>query len=248
MKGKNMKAFHNKVSIKNKYLKRVIAHQKADELVKGETGGGGKGCAVWCTLDKYEHAAYPVELGIPEWLARVEDTLFEGMTLKKSKTWPEKFLKAIKPGVDLEKARVPFLVMVLEHSLVSMDKCKYDAVKWPQVKAAIDQSKAAVTQMIEAQKSGDNDKIQAAYSACLAAYSAAYSARSAARSARSAARSAAYSAYSAYSAAYSAHSASHSAAYSAYAAYSAAYSAGSAAHDYFADELIKILKGIKRIA
>lgn len=65
-----MKAFHNDKSIKEKYLNRVIQHQKLDKLKKGATGENGKGCAVACTLDMiYDHSRYPVELGIPEWLA-----------------------------------------------------------------------------------------------------------------------------------------------------------------------------------
>jgi hypothetical protein len=267
-----LRAFHNDEAVKEKYLTRVRHHQKMDHLVRGQGWTGKKGCAVGCTLEKYDHKAYEPELGIPEWLARVEDTLFEGMSEEKSRTWPEKFLEAIHIGVDLEKAKVPFLIVVLEDTLVSMDKTQYDKEKWPNVTKAIEGSKAAVRQMIEAQKSGDKKLIEAARSAAYSAYSAAYSAadsaadsaaysaRSAARSAADSADSAAYSArsaaYSADSAAYSARSAARSAAYSAdsaaysadsaaYSADSAAYSAYSAAYDHYADELLRILKSVK---
>ena len=73
----NLIAFHGDPSIKAKYLARIAAHRAADQLVRGATGQNGKGCAVWCTLDKYEHAAYETELGIPRSLARIEDGLFE---------------------------------------------------------------------------------------------------------------------------------------------------------------------------
>jgi hypothetical protein len=265
-----LRAFHNDEAVKEKYLTRVRHHQKMDHLVRGQGWTGKKGCAVGCTLEKYDHKAYEPELGIPEWLARVEDTLFEGMSEEKSRTWPEKFLEAIHIGVDLEKAKVPFLIVVLEDTLVSMDKTQYDKEKWPNVTKAIEGSKAAVRQMIEAQKSGDKKLIEAARSAAYSAYSAAYSAAdsaysaadsaaysaadSAAYSARSAARSAADSAaYSADSAAYSADSAAYSAYSAAYSAYSAArsaadsaaYSADSAAYDHYADELLRILKSVK---
>src|SRR5262245_2657581 len=130
-------AFHSDMSIKAKYLTRVENHIKMDNLVRG-TGWNsedGKGCAVGCTLEAYDHSLYPIELGIPEWLAKVEDTLFESMTLDMSRTWPLVFLSAIKPGVDLERTKGLFLVVVLKSALESLDHNKF-----PDVKLAIDRS------------------------------------------------------------------------------------------------------------
>ena len=124
-----MKAFLNDPKIKTKYLKRINEHIKADELVKGMTGQDGKGCAVWCTLDKYHHKSYETELGIPEWLARVEDTIFEGLPLERSQTWPKEFLKAIKPGVDLSKVEAQFVIFILQSNLENFDQKKYPDVK-----------------------------------------------------------------------------------------------------------------------
>lgn len=109
-----MLAYHADPKIKAKYLKRVQAHFKADEIIQGATGQDGKGCAVWCTLDKYDHGSYETELGIPRLLARLEDGIFEGLSVKESKTWPAKFLRAIKPGADLSKVGPKFLVWLLE--------------------------------------------------------------------------------------------------------------------------------------
>jgi hypothetical protein len=128
-------AYHGKQKVKDFYLKRMRDHIKADELIRGRGWDGTSGCAIGCALNAYNHKAYESELGIPEWLAHVEDQLFEGMTNKKSKTWPAVFLSAIKPGADLEKAKGPFLIMVLESALTSFDHKKY-----PDVKAAIDGS------------------------------------------------------------------------------------------------------------
>lgn len=44
-------AFHNDPKIKTKYLKRVRAHQKADNLIRGEGWNNGKGCAVGCDME-----------------------------------------------------------------------------------------------------------------------------------------------------------------------------------------------------
>lgn len=38
-------AFHGEQAVKDKYVARVRAHRQADELIKGYTGQGGKGCA-----------------------------------------------------------------------------------------------------------------------------------------------------------------------------------------------------------
>ncbi len=128
-------AFHNDPTIKLDRIARVEAHIAADNLLKGATGNGGKGCAVWCTLDAYDHGRYPIEMGIPKWLARVEDTLFEGMSINKSRTWPKDFLIGINTGADLEKARGPFLIAVLNCA-----KASFDHAKFPDVVAALDRS------------------------------------------------------------------------------------------------------------
>lgn len=96
-----LRAFHGDQAIKDKYLDRVRMHRAADNLIHGTGWENGKGCAIGCTLEAYDHSQYPVELGIPEVLARIEDRLFEGMTNGDSQAWPEQFLEAITPGADL---------------------------------------------------------------------------------------------------------------------------------------------------
>jgi hypothetical protein len=286
-----MKAYQGIIT-KEEFVHELKAHQKADDFIRGAYWKEGKGCAVGCSIESVsrlknlelknfsDYEKYPELLGIPEWLAQLEDALFENMALKKSKSWPVDFAEAIHTGADLEKIRVPFLVVLLRHSLVSLSKVQFDASRYPGVNQVIMGSHHAVQQMIEAQESGDQEKILAAHSAAdsaarsahsaassvmyLAARSAAYSAVDSA--ACSAADSAACSAHSADSAAYAANSAVDSAADSA--AYAAAYSAHSAVdsadsaaylaahlaahlakclavYDYFADELLKLLRECK---
>ncbi len=223
-----LRAFHNDPAVKAERLARVAAHRAADDLQRGATGENGKGCAVWCTLDAYDHARYPIELGIPEWLARVEDTLFEGMSIGRAMGWPTDFLEACAVGADLECAKAPFLIYVLRSTLKHFDHAAN-----PQVVAAVEGSIALW---------GRTDIGSADWeSAARSAWSAGSAARSA-RSARSAAWSAGSAAWSAGSAAWSAGSAAESAAWS---AGSAARSARSAAYDEFADALLTILREIK---
>lgn len=124
-----LKAFHSDKSIKAKYLNRVIAHIKADEVIKGKYWKDGKGCAVGCTIHSSNHKAYEKELGIPEWLALLEDALFEGMSPQKAKTWPKRFLSSIKVGSDLDKIKIPFVTILLKYCLKNFDHNKHPDVK-----------------------------------------------------------------------------------------------------------------------
>ena len=123
-----MLAFHNNPKIKQKYLDRVNAHRLADEIIKGISWHDGKGSAVGCTIHSSNHKNYEIELGIPEWLAGVEETLFEGLPNELSKAWPLRFLSSIKPGVDLDKIKAPFLIFILEFTLDTFDHKKFPYV------------------------------------------------------------------------------------------------------------------------
>ena len=106
-------AYFGKDSIKQKYVNRMKNHIKADELVRGIGFEDCKGCAVGCTLDNYNHKSYETELGLPEWLARLEDTIFEGMSEEKSKQFPLLLLQSITPGANLDKTYHKFCKYVL---------------------------------------------------------------------------------------------------------------------------------------
>lgn len=123
-----MRAFHGDKAIKQKYVNRVRYHIAADNLIRGQGWTGEKGCAVGCTLETYDHSRYPVELGIPEWLAYLEDKLFENMSEAKSRTWPLLFLKSITPGANLETVRAPFMAYILQSTLEHFNHEKYPDV------------------------------------------------------------------------------------------------------------------------
>ncbi len=109
-----LRAFFNKPAIKTKYLNRVQAHQKADQLVQGYGyWQDGKGCAVGCTLHSDDHSAYERELGIPQSLAHLEDRIFEGLPKAEARLWPEKFLAAIPVGADLSGVVTEFMLWLL---------------------------------------------------------------------------------------------------------------------------------------
>ena len=109
-----MLSFHNDENIKQKYLDRVKKHAELDNIIQGTGWYNGKGCAVGCTLENYDHSRYPIELGLPEWLARLEDGIFENLPLAEAKEWPAKFLAAIPVGVDVEIVRHQLAVRRLD--------------------------------------------------------------------------------------------------------------------------------------
>lgn len=110
-----MQAYHNDESIKEKYVGRVKKHREMDNIIQGQGWTGQKGCAVGCTLENYEHKQYPIELGIPIQLARIEDVIFEGLPVDIALDWPARFLESINVGANLEFVFPKFNLWVLQH-------------------------------------------------------------------------------------------------------------------------------------
>lgn len=98
-----MQSFNNDTKVKAKYVARLKAHKLADEIQKGYYWENGKGCAVGCTIHSNRHDAYETELGLPKWLAYLEDEIFEGLANEEAKEFPLAFLKAIPIGITEDK-------------------------------------------------------------------------------------------------------------------------------------------------
>lgn len=110
---KFMLAFHNDPAIKEKYLNRIKAHKAADEIVQGIYWENGKGCAVGCTIEGDNHIEYEFQLGIPEWLARVEDRIFENLPNELAKEWPLELLETIPVGKDFAEVWAKFCIFLM---------------------------------------------------------------------------------------------------------------------------------------
>jgi hypothetical protein len=237
-----MLAFHNEISIKEKYISRVRDHLLADEIQKGFYWERGKGCAVGCTIHGSDHSKYEIELGIPRILAKLEDGIFENIPNERAKIWPGEFLEAINVGSNLSSVWPKFAIWLLTDEkygvlqyaksekykkliqLIADYYSKYKEINFEQWHAAADAADAYAA-----------DADTAAY----AANAATYAANAAAYAANAAAYYAAYAAdaANAYAAAYSANAAANAAAY--YAAYAAdaanAYATAYAANAYDAN-------------
>jgi hypothetical protein len=186
-----MLAYHNNPKIRAKYIARVKRHQKADAIVQGYGyWKDGKGCAVGCTLHSSRHSQYPVELGIPEELAHLEDYFFEQLPVKAARQWPLRFLSAAKTGADLSRVYDQWAVWNLtdpKHGVLRLVSDDFPEVQRV-VQAVADG--AAAGQRVDAGRSlqalGAADAaLSAAWAARAAASDAAWAARAAARAAAS---------------------------------------------------------------
>jgi len=266
-------SYHNDQKVKQFYLDRILQHEIADEIVQGQYWEDGKGCAVGCLIHGSDHAKFTTTdgPGWPEWLARLCDTIFEGLPNDKAKLFPRRVVEAIPVGANLEPVKWRFAVMLMEENIKrvkslaideSFKKQVIDAIEQVAnlnrsavVTGAFDESAARSAERSAAWSAESAERSAAWSSAWSAVMSAAWSAESAARSAarssesaaRSAARSSARSAESAAwsearSAAAAAWSAVMSAAWSAESeARSAARSAESAAYVRYSDKLLGML-------
>jgi hypothetical protein len=183
--------FHDDPAVKDLLLARIGAHEQADAIARGayeKWNGGVKRCAVGCSLrdlsergDEPEdwHRAMEDVLGVPYWLARLEDHVFEHLPDELAKGWPRRFSEALPVGVSLDGLADRLAVRRLR------EECLPQSGVWPgSVRAEV---VAAIEQVIAALEPKRNE------SAAESAESAAASAESAAGSAASAAaRSAAY--------------------------------------------------------
>ena len=129
-----MLSYHNDENVKKKYQDRFAAHRAADQVIQG-TGfepASGRGCFVGCTLDNYNHSRFPVELGWPEWLARLADALFEGIPKEEAPQFGTDLLAAVPVGVDLEPVRHMLAIVRHKRQLARLegnaepyaDKCR----------------------------------------------------------------------------------------------------------------------------
>jgi hypothetical protein len=205
-----MLAYHGNKEVKNAIVARLTEDAKLDRIVHGQYWENGKGCAVGCTIRGSDHSKYETELGIPQSIARLEDSIFEGLSNGAAQKFPIDFVKAIQPGADLSKVTAKFLVWCL------MDK-KHGAIRQAPKDKFADCHNAIIAAAAVWQnyiKTGKVDK-NAAASAAWSADSAESVAWRAAASAAKSAASAAWSADSADSAAWSADSAAWSAVWSA---------------------------------
>jgi len=98
---------------------RIAAHRAADEIVQGTGWRGGQGCAVGCSLDRYDHREYARVLGVPIQIAHVIDTIHEGLPLPMALDWPGRIASALTPGTVTTHAWSRWVIWLLREECQS---------------------------------------------------------------------------------------------------------------------------------
>jgi hypothetical protein len=106
-------------------------HRLADEYIKGTygdiDGGKFKACSIGCAINDLNkingteintssHAELAAALGIPEWITKVADTIFENLPAPLHTEWSERWLAAVaeKQGADFSLVLPRFLLRMLD--------------------------------------------------------------------------------------------------------------------------------------
>lgn len=100
-----MLSYHNDQAVKEKYVARFAKHREMDQVIQGTGFDNDRGCFVGCTLDAYNHSRFPIELGWPEWLARLADVIFEGLPKEEAAQFGTDLLDSVPIGINLEPMR-----------------------------------------------------------------------------------------------------------------------------------------------
>lgn len=150
-----MLSFHNDINVKNKYVDRIKYHMSMDNIIKGTAWEKGKGCAVGCTLENYDHSRYPIELGLPAWLAKLEDIIFENLPDNLSKEWPLKFLESIPVGVSVEKVKYKISTSRMNRLIKIQEKLLIEHIN---IKEVFEDTISAIKLVIKCNESELNKK------------------------------------------------------------------------------------------
>ena len=250
-----MLSFFGSQCLKDAVVARVREHQRLDQIAQQIYWDGSKGCAIGCVLHSDEHMAFEQQLGLPVFLAYMDEHIFESLPLDEAKAWPLRFIEAVPVGVELalvfprfmhwlmsdpqgmrqyaNRETLPIVDTLVELYARRIAGVPFDLrAAWSAARSA-DSAAWSAESAVSAARRAAWSAVNAAWgaeSAERAAWSAARSAEDAAWGAESAARSAAWSAVNAarraaWSAAWSAVSAARRAAWSAESAWRAAWSA-----------------------
>ena len=96
-------SFHGNPAIKDKYINRLKEHHRLDQIIKG------RGCAE--------------ELGLPIWLAYLENAIFEELHTEKAPQFAVDFLEAIPVGVCVENVKWQLAIARHTAQLIRLENC-----------------------------------------------------------------------------------------------------------------------------
>jgi len=165
-------AWNNDKNLWRAMIDAADEHERLDNYLAGTYGteGGAKACSVGCSvrsankvlglkIKQDSHRGLADAMGVPVFITRLQDRLFEGMASELRPAWTGRLFRAIRPGVDLSPVLPKFLLGLLE----SMPEQSGD------IKKVVDQVKDVLVEWI---KTGLADRKAANAAANAAAYAA----------------------------------------------------------------------------
>lgn len=153
-----MLSFFNDQSIKDRHIARVNAHISAGELIHGVYWENGRGGAVGCTVHSGDFLDYERELGLPAWLARLEERLFDKLLPPADKHFVSSFLPSIPVGVDVEPVRWRYSAILLKDCISRVLRLDIPEGLKARVVSAMQEVRAA---HVQAAEKGDWDQSSA---------------------------------------------------------------------------------------
>ena len=186
-----MLSYHNDPEFKAQLVDAARAHRLADEYVAGtyqdDSASEFRGCSVGCSLhdvqklrgvevrDYGDHGQLAEALGVPEWLTRLQDQIFEGLSAGDREAWTERLYAAIPVGVDISHVKHELAIRRLRRLVVAQERARDEMSddEWG-VKSAIATVVSALEQTISAHEIASHDTESAAWSAESAAWSVAH--------------------------------------------------------------------------
>ena len=141
-----LRAYSHPLISRHAFLAELQWHQDHDRIVAGAYGTGTddtfRGCAVGCSLHSIkkiaqikgpfgysDHTQYPVYLGIPEVLARLQDQIFENLPADLRGTFPIRFSAAIQQDADLSGVWPKFAARILREIVIPTIRPEFDYVR-----------------------------------------------------------------------------------------------------------------------
>jgi hypothetical protein len=196
-------SYHNDPAVKARHVALAKHHYEADMLLAGTyacgSGSAFKGCSVGCMAHDIApnsatdyHAIVAADAGWPDWLVRLNDSIFEGLPKGDRERFHVQLREAVPVGVDLEPVQHLLAVrrLIRLESTLALLVGKHGAA----IDDVITQTLAALAQMKkchEAQAASPSCSVSSEDVARAAAWAAA---RAAAEAAAEAARAAAWAA------------------------------------------------------
>lgn len=128
-----MLSYHNDPAVKARHVALAKHHYEADMLRTGTYGEGMgkrfKACSVGCmahglqpSITSNWHAVVAKDAGWPEWLAHLNDAIFEGLPASERNSFHVQLREAVPVGINLEPLWYPLAVRRLDRLITSQNR------------------------------------------------------------------------------------------------------------------------------